>query len=210
MHSSPGRAGNLDSEPREPKNQNPQSDGMAAPATPLAALRENVKTLVVPAEVPRVDASRLTALEFHRRFVARNTPCILTGALDAWPAMKRWNNIDYISRCLGERKVTIDWTPNGHGDCLTRDGSYFVTPASETMTFKSFSRALADRAGRGGVPYLQHQNGNFQSEFEPLWKDVAELRIAREAFGAEPDAINLWVGDSRSVSALHRDPYENM
>lgn len=27
---------------------------------------------------------------------------------------------------------------------------------------------------------------------------------------AEPEAINLWVGGSRSVSAEHRDPYENI
>lgn len=34
------------------------------------------------------------------------------------------------------------------------------------------------------------------------------LALAREAFGNEPDAVNLWIGDDRSVSAVHKDHYE--
>lgn len=28
--------------------------------------------------------------------------------------------------------------------------------------------------------------------------------------GLKPDAVNLWIGDSQSVTSLHKDPYENM
>ena len=38
-------------------------------------------------------------------------------------------------------------------------------------------------------------------------KDIAWARIALEK---EPDAINMWIGNSKSVSALHRDNYENI
>lgn len=34
------------------------------------------------------------------------------------------------------------------------------------------------------------------------------LSLAREAFGNEPDAVNLWIGDERSLSAVHKDHYE--
>lgn len=34
------------------------------------------------------------------------------------------------------------------------------------------------------------------------------LTLAREAFGNEPDAVNLWIGDDRSLSAVHKDHYE--
>lgn len=34
------------------------------------------------------------------------------------------------------------------------------------------------------------------------------LALAGEAFGNEPDAVNLWIGDDRSVSAVHKDHYE--
>ncbi len=29
-------------------------------------------------------------------------------------------------------------------------------------------------------------------------------------FEKEPDAVNFWMGRSESVSAMHKDPYENL
>jgi jumonji domain-containing protein 7 len=36
------------------------------------------------------------------------------------------------------------------------------------------------------------------------------IAFARIALDRDPDAINLWIGNSRSVTALHRDNYENV
>ena len=49
-------------------------------------------------------ASELTPLTFYRDFVARNKPVIITGAIDHWPAMEKWNQ-NYISERLGEAQV---------------------------------------------------------------------------------------------------------
>ena len=35
-------------------------------------------------------------------------------------------------------------------------------------------------------------------------------RWGEEAFGVAPDAVNLWMGDSRAVSSMHKDFYENL
>lgn len=44
-----------------------------------------------------------------------------------------------------------------------------------------------------------------------MYGDVkADIAWARVALAQEPDAINLWIGNSRSVTALHRDNYENI
>jgi len=37
-----------------------------------------------------------------------------------------------------------------------------------------------------------------------------DIPWARIAFGQPPDAINLWIGNSNSITALHRDNYENI
>lgn len=50
-----------------------------------------------------------------------------------------------------------------------------------------------------------------REELAPLLQDIAPaLSIAEEAFGNKPDTINFWFGDSRAVSKVHKDPYENM
>ena len=83
------------------------------------------------------------------------------------------------------------------------------------------------------TPDIQHQNGNFSEEFEELWEDVDPVRWrpslqlqacipylhppplprsvlsqdvlwATEAFGLAPDVANLWIGDERSVTSLHK------
>lgn len=43
--------------------------------------------------------------------------------------------------------------------------------------------------------------------FTQVQKDIPFARIALQK---EPDAINLWIGNARSVTALHRDNYENI
>ena len=56
------------------------------------------------------------------------------------------------------------------------------------------------------------ENDNLRGEYVNLYKDVdQDISWAKIAFGGqEPDAINLWIGNSRSVTALHKDNYENI
>ncbi|KAG6919429.1 hypothetical protein DXG01_006312 [Tephrocybe rancida] len=80
-------------------------------------------------------------------------------------------------------------------------------------------------SGNEDIRYLQSQNGNMYSgdfgvqgaqsmstsEFEPLRSDVpSDIPFCTEALGRSPDAVNLWIGDGRSVTSIHSDPYENI
>jgi jumonji domain-containing protein 7 len=44
------------------------------------------------------------------------------------------------------------------------------------------------------------------------YTDDAEphLAWASEAMGGPPEAVNMWVGDERAVTSLHKDHYENI
>lgn len=53
------------------------------------------------------------------------------------------------------------------------------------------------------------QNDSLRDEFPELYEDVpAFLELGKEAFGNEPDAVNIWIGDERAVSSMHKDHYE--
>lgn len=70
------------------------------------------------------------------------------------------------------------------------------------------------------ILYLQSQDGNiyrstpgvrgppelaaFQDHID---RDVAWMK---EATGSSAEAVNLWIGTSRSTTSLHHDPYENI
>ncbi|KAL8693109.1 MAG: hypothetical protein Q9218_001995 [Villophora microphyllina] len=50
-----------------------------------------------------------------------------------------------------------------------------------------------------------------RGEYSKLYSDIAkDIPWATEAFGIGPDAINLWIGNSLSVTSLHKDNYENI
>lgn len=56
---------------------------------------------------------------------------------------------------------------------------------------------------------LLAQNDSLRDEFPALYADVPPfLALAKEAFGNEPDAVNIWIGDERAVSSMHKDHYE--
>ena len=41
-------------------------------------------------------------------------------------------------------------------------------------------------------------------EFPELMPDISELDWATEAFGAPPEATNLWIGGDESVTSFHK------
>ncbi|KAI0003087.1 Clavaminate synthase-like protein [Russula compacta] len=147
------------------------------------------------------------------------------------PRLHRWSN-KYLIETTGDRPLSVAVTPNGYADAVTRnsDGKwYFVEPHYQKMTMGSLLSELESPSGNGNdghedVYYLQSQNGNLyscgyftsadtevDSELVDLRGDVpAEISWCSEALGRCPDAVNVWIGDSRSVTSIHSDPYENI
>jgi hypothetical protein len=82
--------------------------------------------------------------------------------------------------------------------------SEVVRYAQSRMCRPSRGREMTDTGGN-------KEDDNLHSEFLPLSGDVAaEVLWASAAFGENSDATNIWIGNERSVSALHKDNYENM
>ena len=55
------------------------------------------------------------------------------------------------------------------------------------------------------------ENDNLRGEYSTLYREVEEdIAWARIALGQQPDAVNLWIGNARSITSLHRDNYENV
>lgn len=59
--------------------------------------------------------------------------------------------------------------------------------------------------------FLKSENDNLRAEYATLFSDVpTDIPWARIALEQPPDAINFWLGNERSVTAMHRDNYENV
>lgn len=55
------------------------------------------------------------------------------------------------------------------------------------------------------------ENDNLRHEYQCLFEDVQkDIPFARIALQRPPEAVNMWVGNSRSVTATHKDNFENI
>jgi jumonji domain-containing protein 7 len=81
----------------------------------------------------------------------------------------------------------------------------FCYPAETHMTMSTFRAMMEAPEPDDAVPYLSEQDNNFNKSFPELRGDIASsIPLADEAFGCLPEATNIWIGDERSVSSLHK------
>ncbi|KAK5167737.1 uncharacterized protein LTR77_007436 [Saxophila tyrrhenica] len=175
-------------------------------------------------------------LEFMQ-FVSRNRPFVVRKAASDWDALKHWD-AQYLRRVMGSEPVQVAVTPRGNADAVVEDENgqpLFVQPHETPEPFNEFldyvhqdTQCPPEQQNGRNVKYAQTrtsisppspihlfddlpENDNLREEYYSLLPDIPEsIPFARLALEKEPDAINLWIGNERSVTALHKDNYENI
>ena len=179
---------------------------MAGVTSKLHKLKEDVRSFYAVAGVKRMHQP--SAAEFLREAVSCHQPVIITGLLDEWEAMEKWADTEsFLSRA--PKEVCVNFTPDGRADAVTHDG-YFAKPCEVKMNTRQFMEMLEDPTEEDAVPYLSRQSDNVRELMPTLLEDCSpSINLGDESFGTEVEAVNLWVGDARSVSSLHKDFFEN-
>jgi peptidyl-lysine (3S)-dioxygenase / protease len=157
-----------------------------------------------------------SSLDFSK-LVSKGQPCIFSvfqpndSATYPWPACS-WTRADLEHKV--KETVEVALTPYGNADALVAAGTdagrkVFLQPANQQWSITKLFDALEQR--KTPVCYLQSQNSNLTTTpLEPLLSDLPKnFDFAAEVLG-QPDACNIWLGDERSVTSVHRDPYENL
>eukprot|EP00171_Calliarthron_tuberculosum_P014138 IDg14138t1 len=148
------------------------------------------------------------ALTFLREYVSQSLPVVVRGAASSWRAVTHWTP-EYLCAAHGDLPLSVSLTPDGRADSVTN--GRFAQPLIETWMLKRLLCAL-DGAPGDTVPYYSAQNSCLTDEADVLSKDVdfTTVNFARDAFDSEETAVNLWIGDTRSVSTMHADPFHNL
>lgn len=156
------------------------------------------------------------------RYVAGNRPFVVRRGAADWPACQKWKYDYFAGGEMGGRVVKCAQTPHGNADApvhIPDVGLCFVTPQYGSDVFRHVLeeiRIQEDDKVNGesqiyGAYYCQTQNNSLPEEYEELYRDVPEsIPFARIAIQKKPDAVNMWIGNSLSTTALHKDNYENI
>jgi jumonji domain-containing protein 7 len=151
------------------------------------------------------------------RYVARNRPFVVRKGAVSWPSHKKWNAA-YLESIIGSFPVNVAITPLGNADSILHlpdSRALFVKPFEAALPFSTAQSNIRNQelaqTWDDSTYYLQTQNDNLRGEYATLFKDVpASISWARIALENDPDAINFWLGNSASTTALHKDNYENV
>ena len=151
------------------------------------------------------------------RHVAQNRPFVIKNGAKDFPARKHWN-ATYLRTVMASENVNVAITPHGNADSIVTlpdGGALFVKPHETSQPFQSVLHKIQaqelDPTYIGPTHYAQTQNDNLRAEYTSLFADVpASIPFAHIALNAEPDAMNFWLGNSHSSTALHKDNYENI
>jgi jumonji domain-containing protein 7 len=163
-----------------------------------------------------------SGLEFASA-VKRNRPVVYRGLgkRKRVPALEKWTS-RYLIDTMGDQKLRVAATPSGNADALVDD--LFVEPeckrnslrkvinnlrstTDQSMTMGELLDRLSDikRLQSEPVLYLQSQNDNLESELPQLREDATRgFDFAASVFESEPEVANVWIGDERSVTSLHK------
>lgn len=163
--------------------------------------------------------SEPSPLEFMRH-VALNRPFVIRNGARDWTARKKWN-AQYLQDVMQGQNVNVAITPHGNADSVLHlpngEGMLFVKPYEKDEPFSNVLQLIqSQELSPGSNPtspthYAQTQNDNLRTEYTTLFADVPpSIPFARIALEKEPDAINFWLGNSYSTTALHKDNYENI
>ncbi|TID18507.1 Clavaminate synthase-like protein [Venturia nashicola] len=163
-------------------------------------------------------AEEPSPLEFMR-YVARNRPFVVRKGASDWYACRKWS-AGFLKEEVGHEMVQVAVTPFGNADSIvdTNEGPLFVKPHETSAPFSAVlskiqSQEINPSTYKGHTHYLQTQNDNLRNEYATLFstsKIPDSIPFARIALQKPPEAINFWLGNSKSVTALHKDPYENI
>jgi jumonji domain-containing protein 7 len=226
---------------------------MLASPQALHQLNESVSSLWCPPVLP-ILTKLPSPLQFYRNQVAKSRPCIFRNVLDDLP---RWTVDDVLEICGADQELTVNITPDGHGDAIRTIQTdqlevqkRFVLPLEHRMRLTEFCTSLRAsvapyKEGLGKVDaeelqifpedttpqensgadnisssppksvyYYSMQNDCLRTELPcliPLLNDQALQQFGEQVFGTgPPDAINLWMGNEKAVSSIHKDYYENL
>lgn len=151
------------------------------------------------------------------RYVCLKRPFIVRKGCHDWQACQKWS-LSHLKTVMKDHPVNVAITPHGNADSVLEipdDGLIFVIPFEHQERFEDVVDAISKqelhKLSSEAVRYAQTQNDNLRNEYEAIFSDVPKsIDFARIALQKQPDAVNFWLGNSYSTTALHKDNYENV
>nr|CCA22841.1 conserved hypothetical protein [Albugo laibachii Nc14] len=161
---------------------------------------------------PLENVSLPSLFDFQMSFMQQNTPVVIYGAMDCWPALghgnneQSWKNLDYFRSIAGLRSVPVEIGRSYMDDDW----------GQKIMTINNFMDEFIF------PPSNESQRIAYLAQY-PLFDQIPRLAkdiqipdycsVLRQNEDLEADTevtVNAWFGPQHTISPLHYDPKDNL
>jgi ribosomal protein L16 Arg81 hydroxylase len=145
---------------------------------------------------------QLDPQEFFERYYYDNRPVIVTGMLNEWPALARWNG-DYFRAHSGDREVEVQFGRNS-------DPEFEVNKVLLTrkMRFGEYVD-LIEQSSPTNDFYMTASNHSLNRQaLGRLWDDIRPLPAYLDP--QSPDDGFFWFGPAGTITPFHHDLTNNL
>jgi hypothetical protein len=150
-------------------------------------------------QIPRV--RKPSRQQFLDEYYSQNRPAVLEGALDDWPALKRWTP-DYLKQRLGDRIVEVQANRNSDPNYEIESGKF-----KKEMRFGEYVDLVETRGATNDYYITANNSGKNKENLKELWQDIVQLPEYLK--GDDPTGGFFWYGPQGTVTPLHHDLTNN-
>ncbi|XP_066330847.1 lysine-specific demethylase JMJ30-like isoform X2 [Miscanthus floridulus] len=133
---------------------------------------------------------------FIRDYFLCESPVILSGCIEHWPARTKWKDIKYLQSIAGDRTIPVKVGKNYACAELKQ----------ELITFSQFLERMWSSDSANLACVAQHQ---LFDQIKELHKDITVPEYCL-AGGGKLQSLNAWFGPHGTITPLHHDPHHNL
>lgn len=152
-----------------------------------------------PAEIPR--RHQLSREDFLREHYSVNQPVIITGMMENWPAMQKWN-LDFFKTQLGDREVEVQFGRNS-------DANYEINSTSHKrmMPFAEYIDLIKNTDKTNDFYMTANNDSKNRDALIELWADIVQL--PEYLSQQQSNRGFLWLGPAGTITPFHHDLTNN-
>ncbi len=138
--------------------------------------------------------------EFLAEYYSPNRPVIITGMMDDWPAIRKWN-LEYFSEQFGDREVEVQMGRNSSPNYETQSDNF-----KRRIRFGEFVEKVRN-AGETNDYYLTATNDSLNRKaLVELWDDIVQIP---EYLRQDQPGGFFWMGPAGTLTPFHHDLTNN-
>jgi len=144
---------------------------------------------------------KLSREDFLRDFYSTNRPVVISGMMDDWPAMRKWN-LDFFDDRFGAREIEVQMGRNA-GTNFEIEREKFISK----IKFSQFIEMIRSSNGTNDFYLTANNNSSNKKALPELWDDI--IQTPEYLDGSDRFGGFLWMGPAGTITPFHHDLTNN-